>query len=260
MSNNRKCCRFCGSILQHTFVDLGMSPLANSYLKSAQLRQMEPFYPLHVYVCEQCFLVQLEELESPERIFSDYAYRREITIPSSQVDENLTNFPMLFSISDTYVTDANIKTSGSNYTIKFTNSTGTELPYEVEYYDSGSNTLVAWVKVDSLSSSSDNTLYFYYGAASTDSTEQASSVWTNDYVSVWHLADNAASTTVDDIAGKMRHVYDRAINGHDMWNRAGIEVGRQHTWLSAAQNVVEAIVDLCSKNDELTADKSSPSD
>jgi SAM-dependent methyltransferase len=68
------CCRFCGASLRHTFVDLGMSPLANEYLTSAQLREMEPFYPLHVYVCERCFLVQLEEFASPEAIFSDYAY------------------------------------------------------------------------------------------------------------------------------------------------------------------------------------------
>lgn len=68
------CCRFCGSILQHTFVDLGMSPLANSYVKSTQLDQMEPFYPLHVYVCDHCFLVQLEEVVSPKDIFSNYPY------------------------------------------------------------------------------------------------------------------------------------------------------------------------------------------
>jgi len=51
-----------------------MSPLANSYLKPAQLQQMEPFYPLHVYVCKECYLVQLPVFESPEEIFSDYAY------------------------------------------------------------------------------------------------------------------------------------------------------------------------------------------
>jgi 2-polyprenyl-3-methyl-5-hydroxy-6-metoxy-1,4-benzoquinol methylase len=68
------CCRFCGATLRHTFVDLGMSPLANSYLTPAQLNQMEPFWPLHVYVCERCFLVQLEEFASPEHIFRDYAY------------------------------------------------------------------------------------------------------------------------------------------------------------------------------------------
>lgn len=67
-------CRSCGSPLQHTFVDLGMSPLANSYLKPEQLGGMEPFYPLHVFVCDRCWLVQLPEFESPEHIFSDYAY------------------------------------------------------------------------------------------------------------------------------------------------------------------------------------------
>jgi len=67
-------CRFCGAPLRHTFCDLGMSPLSNAYLKPAQLQQMEPFYPLHAYVCEQCYLVQLQEFESPANIFSDYAY------------------------------------------------------------------------------------------------------------------------------------------------------------------------------------------
>ena len=67
-------CRFCGSDLIHTFVDLGMSPLCESYLAVDQLNQMEPFYPLHVYVCERCFLVQLQEYVSPEHIFTEYAY------------------------------------------------------------------------------------------------------------------------------------------------------------------------------------------
>jgi 2-polyprenyl-3-methyl-5-hydroxy-6-metoxy-1,4-benzoquinol methylase len=67
-------CRFCGANLKHTFVDLGMSPLCESYLSAEQLNQMEPFYPLHVYVCEKCFLVQLEEFVSPEDIFQEYAY------------------------------------------------------------------------------------------------------------------------------------------------------------------------------------------
>jgi C-methyltransferase C-terminal domain/Putative zinc binding domain/Methyltransferase domain len=70
----KACCRFCGSSLVHTFVDLGMSPLCESYLSAEQLNQMEPFYPLHVYVCEQCFLVQLQEYVSAEHIFAEYAY------------------------------------------------------------------------------------------------------------------------------------------------------------------------------------------
>lgn len=67
-------CRSCGASLERTFVDLGMSPLANSYIKPGQTNRMEPFYPLHVYVCEACLLVQLEQFSTPQDIFSDYAY------------------------------------------------------------------------------------------------------------------------------------------------------------------------------------------
>lgn len=67
-------CRFCGNPLHHTFVDLGMSPLCESFLSQEQLNHMEAFYPLHVRVCDQCFLVQLEAYVSPEHIFTEYAY------------------------------------------------------------------------------------------------------------------------------------------------------------------------------------------
>jgi SAM-dependent methyltransferase len=70
----RQECRFCGAPLAHTFVDLGMSPIANNILSEEQLTAMEPFFPLHALACDQCFLVQLEEFESPESIFSDYSY------------------------------------------------------------------------------------------------------------------------------------------------------------------------------------------
>ncbi len=71
---NNSGCRFCGSVLEHTFVDLGMSPLCESFLSVDQLNEMEPYYPLHVYVCGKCFLVQLQEYVAPEDIFRDYAY------------------------------------------------------------------------------------------------------------------------------------------------------------------------------------------
>lgn len=74
MNPQKRHCRFCDEALRYTFANLGMSPLANSYLKPNQLNAMEPFYPLHVYVCEQCLLVQLEEFEKATSIFSDYAY------------------------------------------------------------------------------------------------------------------------------------------------------------------------------------------
>ncbi len=67
-------CRSCGQTLEHVFVDLGMSPLSNCYLSANQLENGEKFYPLKAYVCDKCYLVQLGEYESPETIFSDYAY------------------------------------------------------------------------------------------------------------------------------------------------------------------------------------------
>jgi 2-polyprenyl-3-methyl-5-hydroxy-6-metoxy-1,4-benzoquinol methylase len=67
-------CRLCGNGLQYIFVDLGVSPLANSYLKEDQINQMEPFYPLRAYVCTQCYLVQVPVFQSSAEIFSDYAY------------------------------------------------------------------------------------------------------------------------------------------------------------------------------------------
>lgn len=68
-------CRFCNHELKHTFCDLGLSPFSNFYLEEKELKQHEPFYPLHVYVCDSCFLVQLGDSHSPNKLFSDdYAY------------------------------------------------------------------------------------------------------------------------------------------------------------------------------------------
>jgi SAM-dependent methyltransferase len=67
-------CRFCATPLRHVFADLGMTPLANSFLTASQANAMEPFFPLRAFVCERCKLVQLEQFETPDEIFSDYAY------------------------------------------------------------------------------------------------------------------------------------------------------------------------------------------
>jgi SAM-dependent methyltransferase len=67
-------CRFCGAALRHTFVDLGMSPLCESYVPADRVAAVEAFYPLHARVCERCLLVQLEEFVAADAIFSEYAY------------------------------------------------------------------------------------------------------------------------------------------------------------------------------------------
>jgi SAM-dependent methyltransferase len=67
-------CRLCEAPLTRTFVDLGMSPLCESFLTVDQADQMEPYFPLHVLVCDHCFLVQLQQYVKPEHIFTEYAY------------------------------------------------------------------------------------------------------------------------------------------------------------------------------------------
>jgi len=67
-------CRACGATLSYTLVDLGMSPLCESFVPAERFNEMEPFFPLHVYVCEKCFLAQLEQYVAPEEIFTEYAY------------------------------------------------------------------------------------------------------------------------------------------------------------------------------------------
>jgi SAM-dependent methyltransferase len=68
-------CRFCGSTLQHIFIDLGTAPFSNSFLEEKQLQQPENYYPLRVFVCDSCFLVQTEEYKKSSEIFTDdYVY------------------------------------------------------------------------------------------------------------------------------------------------------------------------------------------
>jgi 2-polyprenyl-3-methyl-5-hydroxy-6-metoxy-1,4-benzoquinol methylase len=74
MGSPKAICRFCEATLTRSFVDLGMSPLSNAYLTGEQLSSMEPFYPLRAFVCDSCFLVQLEQYETPAHLFGDYAY------------------------------------------------------------------------------------------------------------------------------------------------------------------------------------------
>ncbi len=71
----QRACRFCNTSLKHSYVDLGTSPLCQRHVKPEEANDMEPFFPLHAFVCTNCFLVQLDEFVSPDEIFSDdYAY------------------------------------------------------------------------------------------------------------------------------------------------------------------------------------------
>ncbi len=75
VSSSGKNCRFCGGPLDKPFLDLGKTPLANSNLKPSDLSREEPFFPLRVFFCKKCFLVQLADINASDHIFNDeYAY------------------------------------------------------------------------------------------------------------------------------------------------------------------------------------------
>jgi hypothetical protein len=74
VGSRHKICRLCRAQLATTFVDLGMSPLCQSFVRGDQIDRMEAYYPLHVLVCSECFLVQLQGYVAPEQIFTEYAY------------------------------------------------------------------------------------------------------------------------------------------------------------------------------------------
>lgn len=71
---DNKHCRFCGSELKHTMVDLGLSPLSNDYVAKDDLDRGQYYYPLHVMVCEDCLLAQVIAYRAPEEIFANYKY------------------------------------------------------------------------------------------------------------------------------------------------------------------------------------------
>ena len=74
VTQNIRLCRFCSAPLEHTFINLGMSPLCESFVPPCAADKLEQVFPLHAFVCSECFLVQLQEYVSPENIFEEYAY------------------------------------------------------------------------------------------------------------------------------------------------------------------------------------------
>ena len=67
-------CRFCSEQLEHLMCDLGMTPLANSYVREEEAHNSEMFYPLKVWICKKCLLAQLQSYEKPDFIFEEYLY------------------------------------------------------------------------------------------------------------------------------------------------------------------------------------------
>lgn len=130
---------------------------------------------------------------------SSWGFRQAITIDHTKVSSTQTNFPVLISLPSNANLKANAQASGND--ILFTDSTGTtKYAHEIEQYDSSTGTLVAWVNIPSLSSTTDTTIDMYYGNASATNQQNANGVWDSNYAGVWHLkeAGNGTSGEYDD--------------------------------------------------------------
>jgi hypothetical protein len=134
-----------------------------------------------------------------------YGYRRQITISDSMTPvsptctADLSDFPVLISLSGDWLkTTANggLVASTSGYDIFFRASDGvTQLDHEIEKWDGNAGTLVAWVRVPTLSYNSDTTIYIYYGnSAITNPTANPGGVWDDNFMAVWHLKEDPSGT------------------------------------------------------------------
>jgi len=136
---------------------------------------------------------------------SDWEFRKQITIDSAKVPSDQTDFPVLISLVDT---DISAKAQADGDDILFTSSDGvTQLKHEIEKFDTGTDELIAWVKVPTVSSTLGTVLFVYYGNGTVGPQEDPPNVWDSDYVGVWHLKE--------DPAGGAPQMKDSTANGND---------------------------------------------
>ncbi len=150
---------------------------------------------------------------------SEYNFRRKITIDNAMVSggSNLTDFPYAVDLTDNQLrTTANggDVQNANGYDIIFTAADGTTiLDHELEYYNGSSGQYVAWVRIPTLYHSVDTEIYIYYGNAAISVDPSTTDTWISDYIAVWHLAEDAAGTTTNnlyrDATGNGNHGHDR---------------------------------------------------
>jgi hypothetical protein len=134
---------------------------------------------------------------------SDWKFRKKITIDHTKVDADLTDFPVLINYDEEGDLKQYAKADASD--ILFTSSDGTtKLSHQIENYDNTDGSIRAWVKISSLSSTTDTELYIYYGNAEAVDQQNITDVWSNNYAGVW-LMNEGTGTTVHDYSGNGNH-------------------------------------------------------
>ena len=142
---------------------------------------------------------------SPSWYDSNWQYRKKITIDSTKVTDNLTNFPVLVNLSFDLDLASDAQNDGDD--ILFTSANGTRLNHEIEKFDGANGQLVAWINIPALSSTTDTDIYMYYGNASASNQENITATWDANYVAVWHLKE--------DPSGTAPQMMDSTANNHD---------------------------------------------
>lgn len=168
-----------------------------------------------------------------------WQYRKQITIDHTKIATDQTNFPVL--IKETSDADLAARAQSSGNDIVITDSTGTALlNYEIENYTTASGALIAWVKVPTLSSTVDTTLYMYYGnSVISTSLQNPTAVWDSTYEGVWHLGANGASVSTKDSTSHARNGTNNGATSYAGQIGQGVKVlGNGTTYIDAGANPI----------------------
>ena len=142
---------------------------------------------------------QIQEAQAQEWL-DNWFYRKEITIDSSKIDDDLIDIPVLVSLSTSTFDFSKARSDG--YDIRFTSDDGeTLLDYERERHDDANESAEYWVKTNA-SSTASTTFYMYYGNPTASDGESATSTWNNDYAGVWHKNDGPSQAILDSTANE----------------------------------------------------------
>ena len=134
---------------------------------------------------------------------SQWMYRKPITVPAAQIGSDLTDFPLLVSLTNDTDLAAHAREDGAD--VFFTAEDGTTiLDHEIESWSNG--TLVAWVRVPLVSSAADTRIHMVYGNPAASGLDNPTGVWNADYMAVWHLDEHPANGTPGHL--------DSTTNGH----------------------------------------------
>jgi len=175
---------------EYDFVDLDTSDVDDSTSKGTHSNF------LYEKACNSNYDTLTEEMVGD---FGSMSYRKNLTINHNYVDGDQTNFPILI---DLYETDLHSKVQTSGNDIAFTDSIGSKLDHEIEYFNRNYNEthahLVAWIRAN-LSATLDTTICMIYGNPTVGSQENPPGVWDGNYQGVWHLSEDASGIGTTDL-------------------------------------------------------------